>query len=217
MYPVAACPARICGARRPSRCSNGRSRWAPTRRSARSRATGCPRARRPLDPAGRLPTRPRCPSPASLPGPSLHGGGQGGGLLAAAGEGGGSLRRRRSTAAAVRRQPAPAADPRRAPRRARRIAGGGGAVGAAARAAAQTIEALAELVAGFDLCPLKRTATNTVFMDGNPAARVMIVGEAPGAEEDRTGTPVCRPRRPAARPHAGRDRPRPHPACRSPT
>ncbi|MGE0260409.1 MAG: uracil-DNA glycosylase family protein [Alphaproteobacteria bacterium] len=54
---------------------------------------------------------------------------------------------------------------------------------------AQTIEALAELVAGFDLCPLKRTATNTVFMDGNPAARIVIVGEAPGAEEDRTGRP----------------------------
>jgi uracil-DNA glycosylase family 4 len=54
---------------------------------------------------------------------------------------------------------------------------------------AETIEALAELVAGFDGCPLKRTATNTVFMDGNPAARIMIVGEAPGAEEDRTGRP----------------------------
>jgi uracil-DNA glycosylase family 4 len=56
-------------------------------------------------------------------------------------------------------------------------------------AGAQTIEALAELVAGFDLCPLKRTATNTVFMDGNKAARILIVGEAPGAEEDRTGRP----------------------------
>ncbi len=54
---------------------------------------------------------------------------------------------------------------------------------------AQTIEALAELVANFDLCPLKRTATNTVFMDGNPAAPIVIVGEAPGAEEDRTGRP----------------------------
>jgi DNA polymerase len=54
---------------------------------------------------------------------------------------------------------------------------------------AETIEALAELVAGFDLCPLKRTATNTVFMDGSPVARVMIIGEAPGAEEDRTGRP----------------------------
>ena len=56
-------------------------------------------------------------------------------------------------------------------------------------AGAETVAALAELVAGFDLCPLKRTATNTVFMDGNPAARVMIIGEAPGAEEDRTGRP----------------------------
>jgi uracil-DNA glycosylase len=54
---------------------------------------------------------------------------------------------------------------------------------------AETIEALAELVANFDLCPLKRTATNTVFMDGNPAARIVIIGEAPGAEEDRTGRP----------------------------
>jgi uracil-DNA glycosylase len=56
-------------------------------------------------------------------------------------------------------------------------------------AEAETIEALAALVAGFDLCPLKRTATTTVFMDGNPAAPVMIVGEAPGAEEDRVGRP----------------------------
>ena len=54
---------------------------------------------------------------------------------------------------------------------------------------AETIEALAALVAGFDLCPLKRTATSTVFIDGNPAARVMIIGEAPGADEDRIGRP----------------------------
>ncbi len=56
-------------------------------------------------------------------------------------------------------------------------------------AKAGTIEALGEIVAAFDLCPLKRTATTTVFMDGNPAARIMIVGEAPGAEEDRQGKP----------------------------
>jgi uracil-DNA glycosylase family 4 len=56
-------------------------------------------------------------------------------------------------------------------------------------AGAETIEALGALVAGFDLCPLKRTATNTVFMDGNPAAPVMIIGEAPGADEDRIGRP----------------------------
>ena len=56
-------------------------------------------------------------------------------------------------------------------------------------AGAETIEALGALVAGFDGCPLKRTATNTVFIDGNPAAPVMIIGEAPGADEARIGRP----------------------------
>ena len=56
-------------------------------------------------------------------------------------------------------------------------------------AGAASIEALAALVAAFDGCPLKRTATSTVFIDGNPAAPVMIVGEAPGADEDRLGRP----------------------------
>ena len=56
-------------------------------------------------------------------------------------------------------------------------------------ATAESIEALAELIAAFDDCPLKRTATNTVFLDGNPAAPVMIIGEAPGADEDRIGRP----------------------------
>jgi DNA polymerase len=56
-------------------------------------------------------------------------------------------------------------------------------------AGAQSVEALAELVAGFDGCPLKRTATNTVFIDGNPAAPVVFIGEGPGADEDRIGRP----------------------------
>lgn len=56
-------------------------------------------------------------------------------------------------------------------------------------AGAETIEALGALVAAFDGCPLKRIATTTVFMDGNPAAPVMIIGEAPGADEDRIGRP----------------------------
>jgi uracil-DNA glycosylase len=55
--------------------------------------------------------------------------------------------------------------------------------------AADTVAALAAAVAGFEDCPLKRTATNTVFADGNPAAPLMIIGEAPGAEEDRLGRP----------------------------
>jgi uracil-DNA glycosylase family 4 len=56
-------------------------------------------------------------------------------------------------------------------------------------AQADSIEALAAIIAGFDACPLKRTATNTVFADGNPAAPIMIIGEAPGADEDRLGKP----------------------------
>src|SRR5271157_615806 len=56
-------------------------------------------------------------------------------------------------------------------------------------ASAETVSALATLVAGFDGCALKRTATNTVFADGNPAAPVMLIGEGPGADEDRIGRP----------------------------
>jgi uracil-DNA glycosylase len=56
-------------------------------------------------------------------------------------------------------------------------------------ATATTVAELAARVAAFDGCSLKLTATSTVFADGNPAAPVMIIGEAPGAEEDRTGRP----------------------------
>jgi len=56
-------------------------------------------------------------------------------------------------------------------------------------ATAGSIDELAALVAAFDDCPLKKTATRTVFIDGNPAAPVMFIGEAPGADEDRIGKP----------------------------
>jgi uracil-DNA glycosylase len=56
-------------------------------------------------------------------------------------------------------------------------------------ASAESVAALAALVAGFDGCGLKHTATNTVFADGNSAAPVMIIGEGPGADEDRIGRP----------------------------
>jgi uracil-DNA glycosylase len=56
-------------------------------------------------------------------------------------------------------------------------------------AAAQSLEELVEALAAFDGCALKKTATNLVFADGNPAARVMFLGEAPGADEDRAGKP----------------------------
>ncbi|WP_137111050.1 uracil-DNA glycosylase family protein [Rhodobacter sp. SY28-1] len=54
---------------------------------------------------------------------------------------------------------------------------------------AQTLEALRAAIAAFDLCELKKGARNTVFADGNPKARVLILGEAPGADEDREGRP----------------------------
>jgi len=55
------------------------------------------------------------------------------------------------------------------------------------------LDQLVAAVRAFDGCALKRTATNTVIGDGNPEARLMIVGEAPGAEEDRQGLPFVGP------------------------
>ena len=55
--------------------------------------------------------------------------------------------------------------------------------------AANSLEELVEALAAFDGCALKKTATNLVFGDGNPAAKIMFVGEAPGADEDRAGKP----------------------------
>jgi DNA polymerase len=62
----------------------------------------------------------------------------------------------------------------------------------AARDAAKTaasLEELRALLAGFEGCALRGTATQLVFADGNPQARVMFVGEAPGYEEDISGQP----------------------------
>lgn len=66
------------------------------------------------------------------------------------------------------------------------------AAGADARSLAEQCRTLAELenaLAGFDGCPLKVTATQMVFADGNPEADLMIMGEAPGGDEDRIGRP----------------------------
>ncbi|WP_421997273.1 uracil-DNA glycosylase family protein [Reyranella sp.] len=52
-----------------------------------------------------------------------------------------------------------------------------------------TVEALEAAVRAFEGCALKRTAKNTVFADGVAGAPVMIVGEAPGGDEDRLGKP----------------------------
>jgi DNA polymerase len=54
---------------------------------------------------------------------------------------------------------------------------------------APTLEALRALMENFEGCALKSTATRLVFADGNPQARIMFVGEAPGREEDIEGLP----------------------------
>ena len=45
----------------------------------------------------------------------------------------------------------------------------------------------------FDGCPLAETATRLCFADGSPQAKLMLIGEAPGAEEDRQGKPFVGP------------------------
>jgi DNA polymerase len=66
------------------------------------------------------------------------------------------------------------------------------AQGQSAREAAETaatLEELRERLDAFQGCALKNTATQLVFSDGNPEADIMLVGEAPGADEDRIGRP----------------------------
>ncbi len=67
---------------------------------------------------------------------------------------------------------------------------------ASSRAIADQCHTLADLEAAiraFDGCAIKKTASKTVFADGNPNARIMIIGEAPGAQEDIQGIPFCGP------------------------
>jgi uracil-DNA glycosylase family 4 len=56
-------------------------------------------------------------------------------------------------------------------------------------AGCRTLAELRAAIDAFEGCALKAVATQMVFADGNPEAAVMIVGEAPGAEEDRQGRP----------------------------
>ena len=55
--------------------------------------------------------------------------------------------------------------------------------------AAADLSGLKDAIAAFEHCELKRGARSLVFADGNPAARVLILGEAPGRDEDREGRP----------------------------
>jgi DNA polymerase len=54
---------------------------------------------------------------------------------------------------------------------------------------ASSLEELREIMLSFDGCNLKATAKNLVFGDGNPQAELMLVGEAPGRDEDLEGLP----------------------------
>ncbi|MEZ5690913.1 MAG: uracil-DNA glycosylase [Rickettsiales bacterium] len=52
-----------------------------------------------------------------------------------------------------------------------------------------SISELKEAIDKFEGCQLKRTATNTVFADGNPNAKIMVIGDIAGDEDDMVGTP----------------------------
>lgn len=54
---------------------------------------------------------------------------------------------------------------------------------------AQTLDELKMALESFDGCPLKNMAQHTVFADGRPDAKIMVIGEAPGADEDVLGLP----------------------------
>lgn len=56
-------------------------------------------------------------------------------------------------------------------------------------ASCATLDELKAALDAFDACPLKHTAKNLVFADGNPEADIMLVGEAPGRDEDIQGLP----------------------------
>jgi uracil-DNA glycosylase family 4 len=87
-------------------------------------------------------------------------------------------------------RPAPAPPPIETPSHVRRPP-----VAAAVTAAAdaRTVDELRAILAAFDGCALSKTATNLVFADGSPSAPVVLIGEAPGSEEDRRGLPFVGP------------------------
>lgn len=63
------------------------------------------------------------------------------------------------------------------------------AIAKAVVSSVSTLEALRDAMVGFEHCELKKGARNTVFADGMAGSRVMIIGEAPGRDEDREGRP----------------------------
>jgi DNA polymerase len=97
--------------------------------------------------------------------------------------------------------PAPSPSPARTPQR--RPVNMPSAAGPAGLAAVESAVALArrattlddvrQVLLTFDGCSLSQTATNLVFGDGSPQPKVVLIGEAPGAEEDRRGVPFVGP------------------------
>ena len=85
-------------------------------------------------------------------------------------------------------KPEPAATPK-APPAAAETAQDPVAIAKSAAARAQTLEELQAAMAAFDLCDLKKGARSLVFADGQPGAQVMVIGEAPGRDEDQQGKP----------------------------
>ncbi|MBK1870395.1 uracil-DNA glycosylase [Taklimakanibacter albus] len=68
-------------------------------------------------------------------------------------------------------------------------ASAGNSDAAALAAQCATLADIEQALMRYDACPLKKTATNLCFADGNPDAPVMLIGEAPGRDEDIQGKP----------------------------
>ncbi|MGQ0484423.1 MAG: uracil-DNA glycosylase [Hyphomicrobiales bacterium] len=86
-------------------------------------------------------------------------------------------------------KPVAAPEPRPAPLKPQAASGDAVADARAIAAACRSLAELAAALTAFDACPLKRTATQLCFADGNPNARAMLIGEAPGRDEDIQGKP----------------------------
>jgi DNA polymerase len=103
---------------------------------------------------------------------------------------------RMQAASAWLKQAAPAPSPPPAPAAPRPVVSRAAAPAAPAASRAQaladaatTLDELRDAIRTFDGLAIRDTATNLVFADGDPRARLMVIGEAPGADEDREGKP----------------------------
>lgn len=94
-----------------------------------------------------------------------------------------------ATRSAAVARPLPAPNSRPAVASPASTLGGDPSEARALAAAAPTLDDLKARLAAYDGCPLKFRATQLVFADGNPDSDIMLIGEAPGAEEDRQGRP----------------------------